>query len=80
MTPHGTYFLLADVAPAGYDDAAEYCRRLPELAGVVAIPATAFCQPGSETSAALRSYVRFTFVKREATVREAVRRLASGRA
>ena len=80
VTPHGTYFLLADVAPAGYDDAAEYCRRLPELAGVVAIPATAFCQPGSETSAALRSYVRFTFVKREATVREAVRRLASGRA
>jgi N-succinyldiaminopimelate aminotransferase len=75
----GTYFVLADAAPAGFDDAVEYCRRLPELAGVVAIPATAFCRPGSPTAKALRSYVRFTFVKNAATIDEAVRRLGHAR-
>ncbi len=73
----GTYFVLADCAPAGFDDAVEYCRRLPEVAGVVAIPATAFCRADGPTTQALRSYVRFTFVKKEATMAEAVRRLAS---
>ncbi|GAA2719133.1 aminotransferase class I/II-fold pyridoxal phosphate-dependent enzyme [Cellulomonas aerilata] len=73
----GTYFVVADAAPAGHEDATELCRRLPELAGVVAIPVTAFCRPGGATADALRSYVRFTFVKSEATVTEAVRRLAA---
>ena len=73
---HGTYFVLADAAPAGHPDAAELCRRLPELAGVVAIPATAFCRTGGATAEALRSYVRFTFVKDEATMSAAVERLA----
>ncbi|WP_298459954.1 aminotransferase class I/II-fold pyridoxal phosphate-dependent enzyme [uncultured Cellulomonas sp.] len=71
----GTYFLLADAAPAGFDDGAELCRLLPERAGVVAIPVTAFCHPGSATATALRSWVRFTFVKDVATTTEAVRRL-----
>ena len=75
----GTYFVLADAAPAGFDDAVEYCRVLPHVAGVVAIPATAFCRAGSETGEALRSFVRFTFVKSEATMTEAVRRLRAAR-
>ena len=79
VNPQGTYFLLADAAPAGFADAGEYCRQLPALAGVVAIPATAFCRSEGETWTALRSYVRFTFVKRQATIQEAVRRLASSR-
>jgi N-succinyldiaminopimelate aminotransferase len=73
----GTYFVVADAAPAGHDDATELCRRLPELAGVVAIPVTAFCRVGGETADALRSFVRFTFVKSDATITEAVRRLAA---
>ena len=72
----GTYFVLADAAPAGYPDAVELCRRLPELAGVVAIPVTSFCRGGGATADALRSFVRFTFVKDEATMTAAVDGLA----
>ncbi len=72
----GTYFVLADAAPAGHPDAVELCRRLPELAGVVAIPVTAFCRSGAPVAHALRSYVRFTFVKDETTMAGAVERLA----
>jgi N-succinyldiaminopimelate aminotransferase len=79
VAARGTYFVVADARPAGFDDAVEYCRRLPAAAGVVAIPVTAFCRPGGATADALRSYVRFTFVKSEATTAEAVRRLTGRR-
>lgn len=78
--PAGTYFVMADATDLlprlGLRDGVELCRRLPELAGVVAIPATAFCRPGSATAQALSAHVRFTFVKREEVLREAVVRLA----
>ena len=74
--PRGTYFVVADGAPLGFTDGAELCRRLPGLAGVVAIPMTAFCRPGSATHAALQSSLRFTFVKRADVLREASARLA----
>ena len=74
--PQGTYFVVADGAPLGFQDGVELCRRLPELAGVVAIPVTAFCRDGSAAHAALRSSVRFTFVKRTEVLTEAVARLA----
>jgi N-succinyldiaminopimelate aminotransferase len=78
--PAGTYFVMADASGLlgrlGLRDGAELCRRLPELAGVVAIPASAFCRPGSPTAQALANHVRFTFVKREEVLREAATRLA----
>lgn len=74
--PQGTYFVVADGAPLGFSDGAELCRRLPELAGVVAIPMTAFCREGSPTNAALRSSLRFTFVKRPEVLEQAVDRLS----
>ncbi|MFI6427359.1 aminotransferase class I/II-fold pyridoxal phosphate-dependent enzyme [Promicromonospora sp. NPDC050880] len=78
--PEGTYFVMADAAGLlprlGLRDGVDLCRRLPELAGVVAIPATAFCHAGSPTAQALASHVRFTFVKQEAVLREAATRLA----
>ncbi|MEN0069592.1 MAG: aminotransferase class I/II-fold pyridoxal phosphate-dependent enzyme, partial [Propionicimonas sp.] len=74
--PQGTYFVVADGAPLGFDDGAELCRRLPALAGVVAIPLTAFCRDGSGAHSALRSSLRFTFVKRAEVLQEAVARLA----
>src|SRR5699024_8395934 len=54
-TPQGAYFVMADAAPlltgriAGRDigTGADLCRALPDLAGVVAVPATAFTTPGS---------------------------------
>jgi N-succinyldiaminopimelate aminotransferase len=78
--PDGTYFVMADasnlIGRLGLRDGVELCRRLPELAGVVAIPAAAFCRAGSPTAEALASHVRFTFVKREEVLREAATRLA----
>lgn len=76
VVPRGTYFVVADAAPLGVDDGHDLCRRLPDLAGVVAVPVTAFCTPGSPTHDALRSRVRFTFVKREEVLRDVVERLA----
>ncbi|MFD7311209.1 pyridoxal phosphate-dependent aminotransferase [Promicromonospora sp. NPDC059942] len=78
--PAGTYFVMADasavLARLGLRDGVELCRRLPELAGVVAIPASAFCRAGSPTARALANHVRFTFVKSESVLRDAATRLA----
>lgn len=78
--PAGTYFVMADASGLlgrlGLRDGVELCRKLPELAGVVAIPAAAFCRAGSPTAEALASHVRLTFVKSEGVLREAATRLA----
>ncbi|MFC7403648.1 aminotransferase class I/II-fold pyridoxal phosphate-dependent enzyme [Georgenia alba] len=71
FVPEGTYFLVADAAPLGFDDAVALCREMPERAGVVAIPITAFCTAGSELSRTLRSWVRFTYVKSPAVLERA---------
>jgi len=73
--PDGTYFVLADAAPLGFTDGAELCHALPGLAGVVGVPVSAFTRRGSAVDDALRSWVRFTFVKREDVLVEAVDRL-----
>ncbi|PZQ91953.1 MAG: aminotransferase [Leifsonia xyli] len=71
--PSGSYFVIADAAPLGVEDAADFCRRLPELAGVVGIPLTAFVHP--ERRAPYRSLVRFAFCKRVEVLEEAAARL-----
>ena len=72
--PDGSYFVIADAAPLGFDDAVEFCRRLPELAGVVGIPLTAFVRP--ERHAGYRSLVRFAFCKRTEVLERASAQLA----
>ncbi|MEY9854178.1 N-succinyldiaminopimelate aminotransferase [Leifsonia sp. EB41] len=71
----GTYFVVADAAPLGYHDAVEFCRRLPELAGVVAVPLSAFCRDDYARRTA--SLVRFAFCKRVEVLEEAAARLAT---
>lgn len=81
VVPRGTYFVVADGRPLGFDDGVELCRALPALAGVVGVPVSAFCLAGSSTADALRSRVRFTFVKREEVLAAGVaglRRLGRG--
>ena len=80
VRPSGTYFVVADAAPLGFSDAADLCRRLPVLAGVVGVPVSAFCTPGSATHDALRSWVRFTYVKQESVLRQGAEGLARLRA
>ena len=68
----GTYFVVADAAPLGYDDGMELCLRLPELVGVAAVPVAVF----HDDVDAARSLVRFAFCKRDAVLSEAADRLA----
>ena len=70
--PQGTYFVNADAAPLGVDDARAWCRSLPERAGVVAIPTSAFY----DDEHAGRTLVRFAFCKQADVIEEAVGRLA----
>ncbi|PPH13997.1 aminotransferase [Rathayibacter sp. AY1G1] len=70
----GGYFVVADAAPLGYDDGVALCRALPDLAGVVAVPVSAFCRP--EDAAPYRSLVRFAFCKRFEVLETAVAGLA----
>ena len=72
--PSGSYFVIADAAPLGVDDAEDFCRRLPGLVGVVGIPLTAFVHP--DRRAPYRSMVRFAFCKRTEVLAEAAERLA----
>jgi N-succinyldiaminopimelate aminotransferase len=69
--PRGTYFVVADVAPLGFDDGAAFCWRLPELIGVAAVPVSVFCADPDLG----RTLVRFAFCKREEVLTEAVARL-----
>lgn len=73
--PQGSYFIVADAAPLGFADAAAFCRRLPELAGVVAIPITAFVHP--QNSSDYASLVRFAFCKKQELLELASAQLAN---
>lgn len=60
--PDAGYFVIADAAPLGVTDAAEFCRALPALAGVVAVPVSAFVHPDRREG--FESLVRFAFCKK----------------
>ena len=68
IVPAATYFVNADVAT----DATAFCRELPERAGIVAIPTSAFY----DDKAAAPTLVRFAFCKRPEVIAEAAGRLA----
>lgn len=73
--PAGSYFTVADAAPLGASDAAEFARALPERAGVVAIPLTAFATRAHRSHYA--TLVRFAACKKLDVIDEAAARLAS---
>jgi N-succinyldiaminopimelate aminotransferase len=60
--PRGGYFVIADAAPLGFSNAAELCRKLPALAGVVGVPITAFVR--EERASGYSSLVRFAYCKK----------------
>lgn len=76
VVPEGTYFVVADAAALGVQDAAVFCRELPERAGVVAIPVSAFTTPEGPAATALASRVRFAFCRSAQDIDRACRRLA----
>lgn len=71
--PQGTYFVQADIRPLGFTDGYDLARRLPELAGVVAIPSQVFYDHADEGG----GLVRFAFCKRDEMIDAAVERLAA---
>lgn len=69
------YFLIADAAGWGELDGLDLCWRLPEIAGVVAIPVSVFCaQP-----ARMSSLLRFAFCKSAESIAQACQQLAAAR-
>ena len=76
ITPQGTYFITADIRnryPSG--NSVDFCRELPALCGVVAIPSSVLYDPRSATEG--EHYVRFAFCKQDATLEEAASRMRS---
>ncbi|WP_144764431.1 aminotransferase class I/II-fold pyridoxal phosphate-dependent enzyme [Curtobacterium sp. 9128] len=74
LQPDGGYFVIADAAPLGHDDARAFCLELPALAGVVGVPVSAFVRP--DHAHGYRSLVRFAFCKRRSVLDDAAARLA----
>lgn len=74
-TPAGSYFTVADAASLGATDAAALSRELPERAGVVAIPLTAFTTP--ERRSEYATLLRFAACKRVEVLEDAASRLAA---
>jgi N-succinyldiaminopimelate aminotransferase len=72
--PQGGYFTVADATALGGEDAAAFCRTLPERVGVVAIPLTAFVSEEHRNEYA--GLVRFAACKRVEVLEEAATRLA----
>jgi len=71
FVPAGTYFATTDIRSAGYDDGVEFCRALPQRAGVVAIPHQVFYADPARG----RHLVRWAFCKQPDVLDEALRRL-----
>ena len=69
--PEGTYFVTTDVRRYGYRDGLEFCKSLPEKAGVVAIPSQVFYDDSDEG----RHKVRWAFCKEQEVLDEGLRRL-----
>jgi len=67
----GTYFVMADIRPLGFDDDVAFCRHITKEIGVAAIPPTAFYERKEHG----RFLARFAFCKRMQTLEEGARRL-----
>ena len=73
FVPEGGYFATTDIRPLGFDDGVEFCRMLPERAGVVAIPHQVFY----DDKEAGRPLVRWAFCKKPEVLDEALGRLGA---
>lgn len=71
LSPSGTYFVQTDIRPLGFTDGLAFTRKLPELAGVVAIPTQVFYDHPERGA----HFVRFAFCKKDEVIDEAVTRL-----
>ncbi|RCK71683.1 MAG: Aspartate aminotransferase [Anaerolineae bacterium] len=69
IPPQGTYFVLADISPFGFEDDWAFCRWLAKEIGVAAVPGSSFfAEP-------VRHLIRLNFAKRPETLHQAGERL-----
>jgi N-succinyldiaminopimelate aminotransferase len=71
FVPEGTYFVTTDIRPLGFDDGIDFCLRLPERCGVVAIPHEVFY----DDLYAGKHLVRWAFCKQDSVLNGALERL-----
>jgi len=69
--PEGTYYVIVDIRPLGFEDDFDFCLMLPKKAGVAAVPCSVFWNNRSQG----RHLVRFCFCKKDETLAEGIRRL-----
>ena len=73
FVPYGAYYIMTGIEAFGFDNDAAFCRMLVKDVGVAAVPGSSFYSD----PAAGRRYVRFAYPKKDETLAEAARRLAT---
>ena len=69
VRPGGAYYIMAEIAPFGWDDDVAFAFHLASEIGVAVVPGSSFYRPGHPDS---HKYVRFCFCKEMATLEAAV--------
>ena len=69
--PSGTYFVMADHTPFGFESDVAFCRHMIEEVGVAAIPTSVFYHNPADG----RALVRFAFCKTDETLKEGLKRI-----
>lgn len=73
FVPYGAYYIMTEIGAFGYDDDVAFAQMLVKDVGVAAVPGSSFYHDPARG----RRYVRFAYPKREETLAEVGRRLAS---
>lgn len=68
--PQGAYYVLVDISEFGYENDLCFCEDLARKVGVGAVPGSSFFKEPENR------YIRFHFAKKDATLQEALERLA----
>lgn len=68
--PQGAYYVLVDISEFGYESDLVFCEDLARKVGVGAVPGSSFFKEPENR------YIRFHFAKQDATLNEALERLA----
>lgn len=68
--PQGAYYVLVDISEFGYESDLDFCEDLAKKVGVGAVPGSSFFKEPENR------YIRFHFAKQDATLNEALDRLA----
>lgn len=69
--PQGAYYVMLDVSEFGVKDDTKFCEWMAEHVGVAGVPGSSFFRED------IRNYVRFHFAKKDETLKEALKRLAT---